>query len=192
MGVSFFGASASPLNYGAPLTRNTGLLGMNKLTAGILIGAGVAGAAAAAYVPIKVGDTVQQQIEIAVASANAKQNSAGIDIKVLDYDKNAYSSSLVTRFTLSDPALKKADGTAPHIDIKHDISHGFNKEEFKSEVVVTDEMKKNLKEMEGKIPLHFDGFISAGKSVVNTYIEGFTLTPENGMVKVNHGIIRLN
>jgi uncharacterized protein YdgA (DUF945 family) len=164
---------------------------MNKLTAGILLGVGIAGVAAA-YMPVKVGDTVQQQVELAVASVNMKQKSAGIEINVLDYQKNAYSSSLITRFTFTDNALEKADGTAPYFDIKHDIAHGFSSAKFTSEVVVTEEMKESLKELDGKVPLHFDGLISASKSVVNTYIEGFTLTPDSGTIKVYPGIIRLN
>lgn len=165
---------------------------MNKLTAGILIGVGAVGAAAAAYVPVNVGDTVQQQIELAVASANAKQGSSGVEIQLLNYQKNAYDSTLITRLQFNDPALVKMDGSAPFVDIAHEISHGFSKAEFNSEIVVTDEMKESLKDFDGKVPLHFDGFISAGKSVLNTYIEGFTLTPDNGTIKMKPGIIRLN
>lgn len=165
---------------------------MNKLTAGILIGVGAAGIAAAAYVPVKVGDTVQQQIELAVASANAQQGSSGIEIQLLDYQKNAYDSSLVTRFVLTDPAMAQMDGTAPFFDIKHAVSHGFTDAEFKSEIVVTDEMKESLKDFDGKVPLHFDGMISLDKSVLNTYIEGFTLNRDNGTIRMKPGIIRLN
>lgn len=166
---------------------------MNKLTAGILIGVGAAGIATAAYVPVKVGDTVQQQIELAVASINAKQGSSGIEIQLEDYQKNAYDSTLVTRFIFKDPALSRADGTAPFVDIRHDISHGLTNAEFKSEIVVTDEMKESLENFDGKVPLHFDGEISQSKSVLNTYIEGFTITPsENATVRMKPGIIRLN
>ncbi|OOV86826.1 DUF945 family protein [Oceanospirillum linum] len=165
---------------------------MNKITAGILIGAGAVGAATAAYIPVKVGDTVQQQITLAVASANAQQGSSGLEIQVIDYRKNAYDSSLITRILLNEPSVIQADGTAPYIDISHQISHGFTGAEFISEVVVTEEMKESLKDFDDKVPLHFDGEISADKSVLNTYIEGFTLTPDNGVIKMKPGIIRLN
>ncbi len=165
---------------------------MNKITAGILIGAGAVGAAAAAYVPIKVGDTVQQQITLAVAAANAQQGSSGLEVQVIDYQKNAYDSSLITRILLNEPSVIQADGSAPYVDISHHISHGFTGAEFISKVVVTDEMKESLKDFDDKVPLHFDGVISADKSVLNTYIEGFTLTPDNGVIKMKPGIIRLN
>lgn len=165
---------------------------MNKRTAGILIGVGAVGIAAAAYVPVKVGDTAQQQIELAVASANASQGSAGVEIQLKDYQKNAYDSSLVTRFILKDPALARMDGTAPYLDIRHEITHGFTNAEFKSEIVVTDEMKESLKDLDGKVPLHFDGVISQNNSVLNTYIEGFTLTPDGNTIRMKPGIIRLN
>lgn len=54
-------------------------------------------------------------------------------------------------------------------------------------------MQEDLKDLGGKVPLHFDGYISADESLLNTYIEGFTLTPNNqGSIKVSPGIIRLN
>ena len=162
---------------------------MNKLTAGILIGVGVAGVAA--YMPIKVGDTVQQQIELAVAAANRSQSPSGINIQILDYEKKAYRSTLITRFSLQDPSLKQADGDPVHLDIRHEIRHGFSKASFSSEVVVTESMADSLQNLNGKVPVHFDGFISSGKSTLNTYIEGFTLTPQEGSVTMKPGIIRL-
>lgn len=165
---------------------------MNKLTAGILVGVGAVGVAAAAYVPVKVGDTVQQQIELAVASANAKQSSSGIEIQLIDYQKNAYSSSLITRFVFNDPAMADDDGSAPFFDIKHAIKHGFSDAEFKSEILVTDSMKESLEDFDNKVPLHFDGVISLTKSELNTYIEGFTLNRDQGTIRMKPGIIRLN
>lgn len=165
---------------------------MNKITAGILVGAGAVGIATAAYIPVKVGDTVHQQIELAVASANAKQGSSGIEIEILDYKKNAYSSSLVTRFIFKDPDMAQMNGKAPFFDIAHKIDHGFSDASFKSEIRVSDEMQESLRDFDGKVPLHFDGVISLGKSTLNTYIEGFTVERDNGTIKMNPGIIRLN
>ena len=163
---------------------------MKKLTAGILATT-VAVGAAAVYLPIKVGDTVQQQITRAVAQVNAREHQYGVNIEILDYRKNAFDSQLTTRLRLADTTLAP-DAENTYIDLTHEISHGITQAEFRTEIVVTEAMKAHLTEMDHKVPLHFGGTVSTSKAELNTYIEGFTLNADQNEVRVNPGIIRLN
>lgn len=165
---------------------------MNKTTAGILVGAGVIGLATSAYIPVKVGDAAQQQIELAVASVNASQGASGVEVQLVDYRKSAYSSVLTTRFTFNDPAMVQMDGKAPYVDILHNLDHGFSHVTFRSEVVVTDSMKASLEDFGGKVPVHFDGRIASDRATLNSYIEGFTINQQKGTIRVNPGIVRLD
>jgi hypothetical protein len=171
---------------------------MNKLTTGILAGVVLIGASAA-YMPVKVGETVQTQLKQAVQSVN-EQPSSAFQIDITDYQKSAYSSEVITRITLKDPMLQ-ADQEPTYIDIQHSISHGINKAKFTSKALVNDQIKAIVdEEFNGQIPLHFDGELSADTAIINTYLDGFTLQPESqgvhgptgGDIDVKPAIFRLN
>ncbi len=171
---------------------------MNKLTTGILAGVVLIGASAA-YMPVKVGETVQTQLKQAVQSVN-EQPSSAFQIDITDYQKSAYSSEVITRIALKDPMLQ-ADQEPTYIDIQHSISHGINKAKFTSKALVNDQIKAIVdEEFNGQIPLHFDGELSADTAIINTYLDGFTLQPESqgvngptgGDIEVKPAIFRLN
>lgn len=165
---------------------------MNKLITGSVAGLVIAGGAAA-YMPIKVGDTVQTQLQQAVQSANTQPGNT-FQIEILDYQKSAYSSEVITRIHLKDQT-----GAATHpddyLELLHKIDHGISSATFKSEVVVTENIKEIVdKDFNGKVPLHFDGEVSMDKAVVNSYLDAFTLTPEGpqgGEIKVRPANVRL-
>lgn len=165
---------------------------MNKLITGSVAGLAIAGGAAA-YMPIKVGNTVQSQLQQAVQATNAQPGNS-FQIEITDYQKSAYSSEVITRIILKDQtgAISHPDD---YIELRHKIDHGISSATFKSNVVVTENIKTIVdKDFNGIVPVRFDGEISVDTAVVNSYLDAFTLKPEGphgGEIKVKPANMRL-
>ncbi|MBB1487769.1 DUF945 family protein [Oceanospirillum sediminis] len=157
---------------------------------GIIPGIAIA-ALLAAWLPVNTGNTVQTQLEQAITINNQQENTFRVEI--LEYDKSLWSSELITRLTLNTPA--ESDNEASYIDIRHFIDHGFISAAFKSEVIITEEIRDTLKLTDDhRPPLRFDGEISSSAALINTYLDRVSFLPDSGdgSIVINPAMIRLN